>query len=40
MQLPPETEPAFNKAKEQLRENYTFDELAGEARNVFNMFIS
>ena len=40
MQLPPETDGAFDEAKAQLADGFTFDELAGEARQVFNMFVS
>ena len=40
MQVPPAEHERFAAAQAQLAEDYTFEELSGEARRVFAMFIS
>ena len=40
MQVPPESAQLFQEAQAALGEDYTFAELAGDARQVFDMFIS
>ena len=38
-QVPPEAEADFKRAQRKLREDFTFEEVEGRAREVFNMFI-
>jgi hypothetical protein len=38
-QVPPEAEADFKRAQRQLRQEFTFEEIEGQAREVFNMFI-
>ena len=40
LQLPPDTADAFAAALRELKDAYVFEELAGDALQVFNMFIS
>jgi hypothetical protein len=40
MQVPPREEAAFAAAQAELALEYTFEELSGEALQVFAMFIS
>ena len=40
MQVPPEQDRAFRKVQRSLQDEFTFEELDGEERRVFNMFIS
>ena len=40
VQLPPETAEAFSAALHELKDSYVFEELSGDALQVFNMFIS
>ena len=40
LQLPPDTADAFAAAQHELKDAFVFEELAGEALQVFNMFIS
>lgn len=40
VQLPPDTAEAFTAALGELTDSYVFDELDGDALQVFNMFIS
>ena len=40
MQVPPSDEAAFAEAQSTLRDEFQFDELSGDARDVFDMFIS
>lgn len=40
MQIPPETQEAFSAAQSALGEDFIFSELHGDARQVFDMFIS
>lgn len=39
MQVPPEQDRAFRKVQRALQDEFTFEELGGEERRVFNMFI-
>eukprot|EP00882_Tetradesmus_deserticola_P010527 GHRQ01011120.1.p2 GENE.GHRQ01011120.1~~GHRQ01011120.1.p2 ORF type:complete len:121 (+),score=37.26 GHRQ01011120.1:73-435(+) len=39
LQVPPEQGKAWRKATKSLQDEFTFEELAGEERRVFNMFI-
>lgn len=39
LQVPPEQDKAFRKATKVLQDEFTFEELSGEERRVFNMFI-
>lgn len=39
LQVPAADEPLFLTALQQLADNFTFDELGGEARRIFDMFI-
>jgi hypothetical protein len=38
-QVPPEAEADFKRAQRKLRQEFTFEEVEGRARDVFNMFI-
>jgi hypothetical protein len=38
-QVPPEEDKVFRRAARELKDEFTFEELDGEARRVFNMFI-
>ena len=40
MQVPPAEQEHFAAAQAQLADDYTFEELSGQARQVFAMFIS
>lgn len=40
MQVPPSQDRAFRKVQRSLQDEFTFEELDGEERRVFNMFIS
>lgn len=40
VQVPPETEKAFQAAEETLAGDYVFTELTGDLRKPFDMFIS
>jgi threonine dehydratase len=40
MQVPPEQDRAFKKVQKALQDEFSFEELDGEERRVFNMFIS
>ena len=40
IQVPPDTEASFLAAQQALGDEFTFSELAEEARNLFDMFIS
>jgi hypothetical protein len=37
--VPPEAASDFKRAQRKLREEFTFEEIEGQAREVFNMFI-
>lgn len=39
IQVPPEAERDFKRSQRKLREDFTFEEIDGQAREVFNMFI-
>jgi hypothetical protein len=39
LQVPPEDARDFRRAQRQLADEFTFEELSGEARRVFDMFI-
>ena len=39
LQVPPDQDKAFRKSTRELRDEFTFEELDGDARRVFNMFI-
>lgn len=39
LQVPPDQDKAFRKATKVLQDEFTFEELSGEERRVFNMFI-
>lgn len=39
LQVAPEQSKAFKKATKVLQDEFTFEELSGEERRVFNMFI-
>lgn len=39
IQVPPEAEAEFKRAQRKLRQEFTFEEVEGRAREVFNMFI-
>ncbi|KAI8464153.1 MAG: threonine dehydratase I [Monoraphidium minutum] len=39
IQVPPEAASDFRRAQRKLREEFTFEEIEGRARDVFNMFI-
>lgn len=39
IQVPPDAEADFRRAQRQLRQEFTFEEISGQAREVFNMFI-
>jgi threonine dehydratase len=39
IQVPPDAEAEFKRAQRKLRQEFTFEEIEGEAREVFNMFI-
>jgi len=39
VQVPPDQDKAFRKSTRELRDEFTFEELDGDARRVFNMFI-
>ncbi|KIZ01900.1 threonine dehydratase [Monoraphidium neglectum] len=39
IQVPPEAASDFKRAQRKLREEFTFEEIEGQAREVFNMFI-
>lgn len=40
MQVPPEQDRAFKKVQRALQDEFSFEELDGEERRVFNMFIA
>jgi threonine dehydratase len=39
LQVAPDTDKAFKKVLKSLQDEFTFEELGGEERKVFNMFI-
>jgi threonine dehydratase len=40
MQVPPEQDKTFRKVQRALQDEFSFEELDGEERRVFNMFIA